>query len=131
MGRSRWSGFALILSMLGACGPAWSPPSAPTRPCDIVGEADANAAREAGATFGRAQVRDDGSVWLSTGPGVEHCSTYTSAMKTCRRPNEYVIEYTQPNGEKFFVLIPRDTEYRFNVHAAPNTCQIVLPLPPP
>lgn len=118
---------SVMALLLVACGPAWAPPNAPTRPCDIVSEADAAAARQAGAAFGRADVRQDGSVWLSTGPGVQHCATFNSTMKPCRRPNDYVIEYTEPSGEKFFVLIPRNTEYRFNVHAAPNTCQIILP----
>jgi hypothetical protein len=121
----------MMVALLAGCGPSWAPPNAPTRPCDIVSEAQATAAREAGAASGRADVRADGSVWLSTGPGVQHCASYSSTMRPCRRPNDYVIEYTQPNGENFFVLVPRNTEYRFNVHAAPNTCQIVLPLQAP
>ena len=48
-------------------------------------------------------------------------------MRPCRRPNDYVIEYTQADGAKFYVQVPANTEYRFNVNAIPNTCQIVLP----
>lgn len=117
----------LGLSLLSACGPAWAPPNAPTRPCEIVDEAAFTAAREAGAAVGRARIHESGMVSLDNGPGVRHCATYTSAMKPCRRPNDYVIEYTQVNGEVFYVRVPANTEYRFNVNAAPNTCQIVLP----
>jgi len=122
---------ALALMALAACGPAWAPPNAPTRPCDIVSEAAYNAAREAGAAQGRARIHENGMVSLDTGPGVSHCATYNSTMRPCRRPNDYAIEYTQVDGTKFYVLIPAGAEYRFNVRALPNTCQIVLPPQPP
>ncbi|MBL8544954.1 MAG: hypothetical protein JNL81_00735 [Hyphomonadaceae bacterium] len=118
---------ALAVVALAACGPAWAPPNAPTRPCDIVDAAAFNAAREGGAAVGRARIHDNGVVSLTTGPGVQHCATYNSSMKPCRRPNDYVIEYTQTDGGIFYVHIPANTAYRFNVRAAPNTCQIILP----
>lgn len=124
--RTAWRSVIWAVS-LAACGPAWAPPSAPSTPCEIVDEATATAAREAGAAFGRARIYENGVVDIRTGPGVQHCATYRSSMKPCRRPNDYVIEYTQTNGEIFFVRVPANTAYRFNVHAAPNTCQIVLP----
>lgn len=127
MGASmRAAGLACVL-MLAACGPAWAPANAPTRPCDIIDAAAFEAAREAGAAIGRARIKEDGSVWLETGPGVRHCASYSSTMRPCRRPNDYVIEYTEPDGDKFYVRVPANTEYRLNVHAAPNTCQIMLP----
>jgi len=112
------------LATLCACGPAWAPPNAPTTPCEIVSEAAYNAAREAGAASARATVHD---TWvdMTTGPGVVHCATFTSAMRPCRRPNDLVIEYRQEGAETFYVLVPANAEYRFNVRAAPNTCQIV------
>ncbi|HRE45494.1 MAG TPA: hypothetical protein PKY87_16185 [Terricaulis sp.] len=42
-----------------------------------------------------------------------------------------MIAYTQAEGEAFFVRVPANTLYRFNVHAAPNTCEIILPLAAP
>lgn len=120
-----WSGAVLALAMLSGCGPSWAPANAPTTPCEIVDEAAASAAREAGAAFGRARIHESGMVSLNNGPGIEHCATFSSAMRPCRRPNDYVIEYTPVEGDKFFVLVPANTEYRFNVHAAPNTCQVV------
>lgn len=123
----RFAGIAMTLALLSACGPAWAPPNAPTRPCETIDEAAFNAAREAGAAVGRARIYESGMVDLQNGPGVSHCATFTSAMKPCRRPNDYVIEYTQVDGAKFYVRVPANTEYRFNVNAAPNTCQIILP----
>lgn len=123
----RFASMAFGLALLAACGPAWAPPNAPTRPCDTIDAAAFNAARENGAAVGRARIYESGMVSLDTGPGVQHCATYNSTMRPCRRPNDYVIEYTQGDGEKFYVRIPANTEYRFNVRAAPNTCQIVLP----
>jgi len=120
----------MALALVG-CGPAWAPANAPTTPCEIIGETEYREALAAGATRGTAQVREDGSVWLQDGPGTRHCSTFTSALKTCRRPNDYVIEYTQTDGQKFHVFVPANTEYRFNVRALPNHCQIVLSLRPP
>lgn len=113
--------------VLCACGPSWAPPNAPTRPCEIIDASAFNAAREGGAAVGRARIYDNGTVSLNTGPGVQHCASFNSTMKPCRRPNDYVIEYTQANDEVFYVRVPANTEYRFNVHATPNTCQIVLP----
>lgn len=113
--------------MLAACGPAWAPANAPTRPCDTIDATTFAAAREAGAAVGRARIYENGTVSLDTGPGVSQCATFTSAMKPCRRPNDYVIEYTQVDGQVFYVRVPANTEYRFNVNAAPNTCQIILP----
>lgn len=118
---------AIGLALLAGCGPSWAPANAPTRPCEIIDEAAFNAAREAGANVGRARIYENGTVSLDNGPGVRHCSTFTTAMKVCRRPNDYVIEYTQVDGAKFYVHVPPNTEYRFDVHAAPNTCEIVVP----
>lgn len=121
----RMSGLMVVLSMLAACGPAWAPPDAPTIPCETISEAQYNAAREAGAAQGRARIYENGTVTLSTGPGVQHCATFSSTMRPCRRPNDYVIEYTQTDGSKLYVMAPANSEYRFDVRARPHTCQIV------
>lgn len=118
---------AIGLALLAGCGPSWAPANAPTRPCDVIDEAAFNAAREAGAAVGRARIYENGTVSLDTGAGVRHCSTFTTAMKVCRRPNDYVVEYTQTDGGKFYVHVPPNTEYRFNVLVLPNTCQIIMP----
>jgi len=120
-------GVAAALALLSACGPAWAPPNAPTRACETIDLAAFDAARDAGAAVGRARIHESGMVSMDIGPGVSHCATYNSTMRPCRRPNDFVIEYTQVDGAKFYVRVPANTEYRFNVHAAPNTCQIVLP----
>lgn len=123
----RFGSLAFALALLSACGPSWAPPNAPTRPCETIDAAAFNAAREGGAAVGRARIHESGMVSMDIGPGVSHCATYTSTMRPCRRPNDLVIEYTQVNGELLYVRVPANTEYRFNVQAVPNTCQIVLP----
>lgn len=123
----RFASMACALALLAACGPQWARPDAPTRPCDVIDEAAFNEAREAGAAVGRARIYENGTVSLGNGPGITHCATYTSTMRPCRRPNDYVIEYTQVDGEKLYVRVPANTEYRFDVRAVPNTCQIMLP----
>ena len=79
------------LLALCACGPSWAPPNAPAHPCPAITEAEFNQALEAGATRGDAEIYTSGMVTLTNGPGVEHCATYNSTMKPCRRPNDYVI----------------------------------------
>lgn len=127
MRRTKWGGLVLALATLAACGPAWAPPNAPTRPCDTIDEATFNAARENGAASGRARIYESGMVSLDNGPGVQHCATYSSTMRPCRRPNDYVIEYTQADGAKLYVRVEANSEYRFDVRARPHTCQIMLP----
>lgn len=122
--RMRRAVSALVVA-LAACGPAWAPPDAPTTPCAIIDEAGYRAAREDGAAHGRADVYANGTVNLVMGPGVVHCASYSSAMRPCRRPVDFVIEYRQAGQPTFYVRVPANAEYRFNVHAAPNTCQIV------
>lgn len=115
--------WAVLLALAG-CGPAWAPIDAPTTPCALIDEATYQAARAAGAAHARASIHRDGSVSIVNGPGVVQCATFSSAMRPCRRPVDFVIEYRQPGGEIFYVHVPARAEYRFNVHAAPNTCQI-------
>jgi hypothetical protein len=117
----------VIVSVLAACGPSWSPSNSPADPCPMIDEAAYNAAREAGAAHGTAEIKADGSVRLNAGPGVSHCATYSSVPKVCRRPNDYVIAYTQVDGSKFYVRVSANAEYRFDIHSAPNTCEIVRP----
>lgn len=117
---------ALVFA-IAACGPAWAPPDAPTVPCPIIDEAGYRAAREDGAAHARADVYANGTVNLVTGPGVVQCARYSSTMRPCRRQVDFVIEYRQAGQATFYVRVPANAEYRFNVHAAPNTCQILQP----
>jgi hypothetical protein len=117
--------FTVCLLGLGGCGPAWSPLSAPSKPCQTISEIEFNTAVEAGAARGDAKIAKDGTVSLTNGPGVVHCATYTSALKPCRRPNDYVIRYDTEEGAPQFVLVPANEEYRFNVKARPHTCEIL------
>ena len=51
---------------------------------------------------------------ITTGPGVSHCATYNAPMRPCRRPNDYVIDYTTVEGEHIYVRVPANEEYRLN-----------------
>jgi hypothetical protein len=115
----------LALLALSACGPSWAPPNAPAHACETISEAAFNQALDAGAARGDAEIHSSGMVSLNNGPGVVHCTTYNSAMKPCRRPNDYVIRYTTEAGEVLFVRVPANEEYRFDVRARPHTCEIL------
>ena len=114
-----------ILCALAACGPSWAPPNAPAHACETISEAAFNQALEAGAARGDAEIHESGMVSLNNGPGVVHCATYTSTMKPCRRPNDYVIRYATPQGETLHVRVQAGEEYRFNVRNRPHTCEIL------
>lgn len=51
-------------------------------------------------------INAGGMVSMETGPGVVHCATYQSAMRPCRRPNDFVIRYSVSNGEEIHVRVP-------------------------
>jgi hypothetical protein len=115
----------VLVATLSACGPAWAPANAPTNPCPTITQAEFDAAIEAGAAQGRARIHESGMVDLSNGPGVSHCATYNSTMRPCRRPNDYVIDYTTVEGEHLYVRVPANEEYRFNVRSRPHTCELI------
>ncbi|MGE3250595.1 MAG: hypothetical protein AB7J28_13270 [Hyphomonadaceae bacterium] len=115
----------LALAALAACGPSYAPPNAPSRACPTITAAEYQSALDAGAARGRARVHASGMVELNNGPGVVHCATYSSGMRPCRRPNDYVIEYTLADGSVTHVRVPANAQYRFNVHRTPTHCEIV------
>ncbi len=121
--RKVWAGLALIV--LAACGPSFAPLSAPTMPCASISEAEYQALRENGAASAVARIHESGMVDMNAGPGVVHCATFNSSVRPCRRPNDFVIEYTLADGAKHYVHVPPDTEYRFVVSARPTTCQVL------
>jgi hypothetical protein len=117
---------SLVLAIaLTACGSSYAPPNAPSIPCPQISAAEYESAIEAGAARGDARIHASGMVSLENGPGVVHCATYSSAMRPCRRPNDYVIRYTLENGDALHVRVPAGEQYRFSVSARPTTCQIV------
>ena len=116
----------LVAAMLYGCGPSYAPVGAPSRPCPEITAAEFEAALAAGAARGDATIHPSGTVDLRFGPGVEHCATYTAAMRPCRRPNDLVIRYEfEDGGQTRFVRAEAGSQYRFNVRARPTTCEIV------
>lgn len=115
----------LAAALLAGCGPAWAPPNAPAHACATVNETEFNQALATGAARGDAQIHASGMVSLNNGPGVVHCATYSSTMRPCRRPNDYVIRYATEEGGALFVRVPANEEYRFNVRGRPHTCEIL------
>ncbi|MBX9745362.1 MAG: hypothetical protein K2X34_00575 [Hyphomonadaceae bacterium] len=114
-----------LVAALGACGPAWAPANAPTIPCATITQAEFEAALDAGAARGTARIHESGMADITNGPGVQHCATFNGAMRPCRRPNEYVIDYTTVEGEHIYVRVPANAEYRLNVRSRPHTCELI------
>ena len=110
---------------LSACGPRWAPPDAPARACPEITADAYETAKAGGAAYAVARVGADGAVSMTTGPGVVHCATYTSAMRPCRRPNDFVIRYTLADGATTHVMVPKGETYRFNVRRGPVHCEIL------
>jgi hypothetical protein len=110
---------------LAACGPSYAPPDAPARACPQISAAEYEAAIAAGAASATATIAEDGVVSIRTGPGVVHCATYASAMRPCRRPNDFVIKYQLSDGEVVYNLVPAGKQYRFRAAAQPTSCEIV------
>lgn len=115
----------MTLLLLAACGPSFAPLNAPTVPCANISEAQYTTFRENGAAYAVARIHESGMVEMTAGPGVSHCATFNSSIRPCRRPNDFVIEYTLVDGSKHYVHVPANTEYRFVVSARPTTCQIL------
>lgn len=111
---------------LAGCGPAYAPADAPAHACPGISAEEYSAAKAAGAASGTAKVKADGSVWVTTGPGVVHCATFKgSAMKPCRRPNDFVIRYEFADGSVQHVKVPKGETYRFNISRGPMHCEIL------
>lgn len=122
-----WRNFALAATLLASsgCGPAYAPPNAPTRACPAITAEDYDKHKAAGAAYATAKVHENGTVSMTTGPGIVHCATFRSAMKPCRRPNDFVIRYDLADGSQAFVMVPKGETYRFNVHRGPVHCEIL------
>lgn len=120
--RKAWAGLLLVLA---SCGPAFAPLNAPTVPCASISAGEFQSLRESGAASAVARIHESGMVDMTTGPGVVHCATFNSSIRPCRRPNDFVIEYTLADGAKHYVHVPPNTEYRFVVSARPTTCQVL------
>lgn len=122
---------SLALALLTACGPSYAPANAPSRPCPEISEADFQAALDEGAARGDATIYRSGTVDLRFGPGIEHCATWRSSMRPCRRPNDLVIRYDFEDGSQTrYVRAAAGREYRFHPSARPTTCQIINEAPP-
>ena len=114
---------------LSACGPSFAPPDAPTAACPTITKSQFDNAKDAGAVIGRGKVSANGVTTLDIGPGTVRCNNMPTAKKTCIRPRDFAIEYKLSDDRLIYLLIPSQTQYRFNVHARPTPCQVVVATP--
>jgi len=115
-----------LVATLGACGPSWAPPNAPSMPCATITQAEYEAAIDAGAARATARIHEGGMISMDTGPGVVHCATYSgSTIRPCRRPVDFVINYTTAEGDTIYVRVPANEEYRFRSGNRPHTCEVL------
>jgi hypothetical protein len=117
---------ALALTLT-SCGPKYSSPDAPATACRNISKAQFDAAVTAGAARAVAKISTADIVSMNTGSGVKHCSSFKGSKQICRRPNDFVIQYTLPNDQVRFVIIPKDREYRLNMNRKPIPCEVVTP----
>ena len=125
MTNTRYGLIGLASLTLAACGPGFSPASAPGEPCPGITEAEFNAFSKTGSARAVAKVSEDGSIAITTGPGQVQCASGSRAAKACRRPNPLVIRYEFANGSAVHVRVPAETEYRFRAGAQPTSCEII------
>ncbi len=125
MTNTRYGLIGLASLTLAACGPGFSPASAPGEPCPEITEAEFNAFSKTGSAKAVAKVSEAGIIDMTTGPGQVQCASGNGAAKPCRRPNPLVIRYEFANGSSVHVRVPAETEYRFRVGAQPTSCEIV------
>lgn len=116
---------AASVLVLAACGPTWSRPGSPAYACPTITQAEYEQAIAAGAARATARIHTNGVVDLQSGPGVQHCATYSSTPRVCRRPVDYVIAYTTAEDDQIYVRVPANAEFRFDVHNRPHTCEIL------
>lgn len=123
---SRWS-WILWFSLLplAGCGPAYAPKNAPAHACPLITADAYEAAKAAGAAWAVARVHENGVASMTNGPGVVHCATFRSALKPCRRPNDFVIRYELPDDSAEHVIVPKGETYRFNLARGPVHCEIL------
>lgn len=111
-----------LAGALAACGPAVG---GTPKPCLPIDEAMFEAKVAGGAASARAELFADGTSNLVTS-GVQSCTKVSKAMKVCERQADFVIRYDVPSGPALHVLVPQNTPYRFNVHARPTTCELLI-----
>lgn len=111
----------MLPAMLAACEP---PLDGPAHACPEISEQDYQAAITAGAASARASLSADGIGSVSES-GSKQCVTYQTALKTCRRPVDFVIRYTLADGMVRYVRVAKGEAYRFNIHARPTSCEII------
>jgi hypothetical protein len=108
-----------------ACGPKFSPPNAPSTACPNISKTQFDDAVKAGATRARASVSQSGIVSMTTFAGLVQCSSFKGSKQICRRPNDFVVQYTLPNKQVRFVLVPKNREYRLNLNRKPIPCEVL------
>jgi hypothetical protein len=111
---------------LSACSPSFAPANAPTAACKSISKAQFDAAKGDGVTIGRGKINASGISSLNIGPGVLHCTKVPQSQQTCIRPNDFAIEYRLPNDQLVYLLIPKQTQYRFSVSAKPTPCRVIV-----
>jgi hypothetical protein len=114
-----------IMTGAAACGPKFSPPNAPTTACPNISKTQFDDAVKAGATRARASINQSGIVSMTTYAGLVQCSSFKGSKQICRRPNDFVIQYTLPNKQMRFVLVPKNREYRLNQSRKPIPCEVL------
>ena len=110
---------------LTSCGPKFSSPDAPTTACRTIGKTQYDAAIAAGAAKAKARLTDAGGVTMTTSASVKHCSKFKGSRQTCRRPSDFVIQYSLSNDQIRFVMIPKNREYRLNINRKPLPCEVI------
>jgi hypothetical protein len=122
--------FGIAASMgLMACSPSFAPPNAPTAACQAITQNQFDSAIDAGAAIGRGKISANGATSLVIGAGTSHCTKVPAGKRTCIRPNDFAIEYKLSDDRLIYVLIPKQTQYRFNVTARPTPCEVIAVSP--
>lgn len=110
---------------LASCGPKYSPPNAPSTACRAITKTQFDTAIAVGAAHAQANIKTSGRVDMTIGSGVKQCSSFKGSKQICRRPTDFVIQYTLPNDQVRFVTIPKNREYRLNIQRKPIPCEVV------
>jgi hypothetical protein len=108
------------------CGPAFAPPSAAGQACRTIGQRQFDQAIASGATVARAKIHANGVVSMSTGMGSKQCSSLPKSSPTCVRSNDLVIEYRFDDNTIHYNYVPKNTQYRFTLHAKPTPCEVIV-----
>jgi len=115
-----------VAALVASCGPSYAPANAPSAACQEISAADFDTAIKAGATRGEATISQSGVVSMDTGPGLVQCAAFKSAIRPCRRPNDFVIRYRLADGTMTHVRVAAGEEYRLRLAARPTPCEVIL-----